>query len=57
MDNQVLAHISSTPKELIEYSQGEGMLVMAHIPIGHGELLKNEQIAGMPGSTESPCLS
>lgn len=45
MVNQVLAHISNTPKELIEYAQGEEILVMAHSPIGHGELLKNEKIA------------
>jgi diketogulonate reductase-like aldo/keto reductase len=45
MVNQVLAHISNTPKELIQYSQGEGILVMAHSPIGHGEVLKNEKIA------------
>lgn len=45
MVNQILAHISNTPKELIQYTQGEGILVEAHSPIGHGELLKNEEIA------------
>lgn len=45
MVNQILAHISNTPKELIQYTQGEGILVEAHSPIGHGELLKNKEIA------------
>jgi len=43
--NQILAHISNTPKELIQYSQEKGMLVEAYSPIGHGELLKNEEVA------------
>ena len=47
MVNQILAHISNTPKELIQYSQGKGMLVEAHSPIGHGELLKNEEVAAI----------
>jgi diketogulonate reductase-like aldo/keto reductase len=45
MVNQILAHISNTPKELIQYTQGKGILVEAHSPIAHGELLKNEQVA------------
>jgi diketogulonate reductase-like aldo/keto reductase len=45
MVNQILAHISNTPKELIEYSQDKGILVEAHSPIAHGELLKNDQVA------------
>lgn len=44
MVNQILAHITNTPKELIEYSQAQGILVQAYSPIGHGELLKNEQV-------------
>ena len=44
MVNQILAHISNTPKELIQYSQDKGMLVEAYSPIGHGELLKDEEI-------------
>ena len=47
MVNQILAHISNTPKELIQYSQDKGMLVEAYSPVGHGELLKNEELAGM----------
>ena len=45
MVNQILAHISNTPQELIQYTQGEGILVEAYSPIGHGELLKNEKVA------------
>jgi diketogulonate reductase-like aldo/keto reductase len=42
--NQVLAHISNTPHELIAYSQEHDVLVEAYSPIAHGELLKNEQV-------------
>jgi diketogulonate reductase-like aldo/keto reductase len=45
MVDQILAHISNTPKELIQRIQGEGILVEAYSPIGHGELLKNDQVA------------
>lgn len=45
MVNQILAHISNTPKELIQYSQDKGMLVEAHSPVAHGELLKNQEVA------------
>ena len=47
MVNQILAHISNTPNELIQYSQDKGMLVEAYSPVGHGELLKNEELAEM----------
>lgn len=45
MVNQFLAHISNTPMELIEYTQNKDILVEAYSPIGHGELMKNEEIA------------
>lgn len=44
MVNQVLAHISNTPHELIRSTQEQGILVEAYSPIAHGELLKNEQV-------------
>lgn len=47
MVNQVLAHISNTPFDLIEYCENQGILVEAYSPIGHGELLKNETIKNM----------
>ena len=45
MVNQILAHISNTPRELIQYSQEKGILVEAHSPVAHGELLKNREVA------------
>jgi diketogulonate reductase-like aldo/keto reductase len=47
MVNQILAHISNTPKDLIKYSQDKSILVEAYSPIGHGELLKNQQVGAM----------
>ncbi|MFB4204452.1 Glyoxal reductase [wastewater metagenome] len=45
--NQILAHVSNTPWDLIKYSKDKGLLVEAYSPVGHGELFKNEQIAEM----------
>ena len=47
MVNQILAHISNTPKELIQYAQDNGILVEAYSPIAHGVILKNQEIAGI----------
>lgn len=44
MVNQILAHISNTPFELIQYTQEQGILVEAYSPIAHGELLKNKKV-------------
>jgi len=44
MVNQILAHISNTPADLIKYSQSKGILVEAYSPIAHGELLKNQTV-------------
>lgn len=44
MVNQILVHISNTPKDLIAYCQEKGILVEAYSPIGHGELMKNEEL-------------
>lgn len=44
MVNQVLAHISNSPHDLIRYSQEHEILVEAYSPIAHGELLKNEHV-------------
>lgn len=41
MVNQVLAHVSNTPFELMQYSESKGMLVEAYSPVAHGEMLKN----------------
>lgn len=42
--NQILAHISNTPFELIQYTQDQDILVEAYSPIAHGELLKNDKV-------------
>ena len=42
--NQVLAHIGSTPFDLIDYCQDKGILVEAYSPVGHGAVLKNATI-------------
>lgn len=47
MVNQILAHISNTPKELIEYCHAKGLVVEAYSPFGHGELFKNQEIKAM----------
>lgn len=47
MVNQILAHISNTPWELIEYCQEKDILVEAYSPIAHGELMKNETVHKM----------
>jgi diketogulonate reductase-like aldo/keto reductase len=47
MVNQILAHISNTPKELIQYNQEKGILVEAYSPFGHGELFKNVEVTAI----------
>lgn len=47
MVDQVLAHISNTPFDLIEFCAEHDILVEAYSPIAHGELLKNEAVAAM----------
>ena len=47
MVNQILAHIGNTPEAMIRYSEQNGMLVEAYSPIGHGELMKNRDVAAM----------
>jgi diketogulonate reductase-like aldo/keto reductase len=47
MINQILAHVSNTPFELIDYSQSKGILVEAYSPVAHGKILDNAEIAEM----------
>ena len=49
MVNQILAHISNTPKELVQYTQDKGILVEAYSPVAHGELIKNQEVAKIAG--------
>ncbi len=47
MVNQILAHISNVPTELIKFCEDNDILVEAYSPIGHGELFKNEEVKAM----------
>ena len=47
MVNQILVHISNTPKELIQYCQDNDILVEAYSPVAHGELFKREEVKEM----------
>ncbi len=47
MVNQILAHITNTPTALIQFCKENEILVEAYSPIGHGELLKNQEVATM----------
>ena len=49
MVNQILAHISNTPFDLIEYSRSQGMLVEAYSPIAHGAVLDDQNLVEMAG--------
>lgn len=44
MVNQVLAHVSNTPFELIEFCQQNGIVVEAYSPIAHGAILNHDQV-------------
>lgn len=45
--NQVLAHITNTPWNVIDYCKKQGILVEAYSPIAHGVVLGNPQITSM----------
>ena len=47
MVNQILAHISNTPEELIAYCKEKNILVEAYSPVAHGELMKNHVVKEM----------
>ena len=47
MVNQILAHISNTPKELVAYCEANDILVEAYSPVAHGELMKNGEVLKM----------
>lgn len=44
MVNQILAHVSNTPLELIEYCQKNDILVEAYSPIAHGAILNHTEV-------------
>jgi len=44
MVNQILAHVSNTPFELIEFCQKNDILVEAYSPIAHGAILDHAEV-------------
>ena len=44
MVNQVLCHISNTPKELISFCESHDILVESYAPIAHGKMLRNKEV-------------
>ena len=47
MVNQVLAHITNVPEQVIQFCKDNDILVEAYSPIGHGELFKNDNVSKM----------
>ncbi|MBS9334688.1 aldo/keto reductase [Fructobacillus sp. M1-13] len=47
MVDQVLSHIGHTPMALIEYAKKQNILIEAHSPFGHGDLMRNNEIKRM----------
>jgi diketogulonate reductase-like aldo/keto reductase len=42
--NQLLVHVGNTPTELLAYCKSQDILVEAYSPIGHGAILKNNDL-------------
>lgn len=47
--NQILAHVGSTPFDLIDYSRSRDMLVEAYSPVAHGAVLNDAALQEMAG--------
>lgn len=47
MVNQVLAHVSNTPFNVIDHGKANGVLIEAYSPVAHGAILKHPAIAEM----------
>jgi diketogulonate reductase-like aldo/keto reductase len=45
--NQILAHVSNTPIDLIDYSKKNDILVEAYSPVAHGKILDNPELVAM----------
>lgn len=43
--NQILCHIGSVPRDLIEFCQKNDIVVEGYAPLGHGKLVKNKEVA------------
>lgn len=44
MVNQILTHIGSTPLDLIDYTQKQGILVEAYSPVAHGKIFGSQNL-------------
>lgn len=47
MVNQILAHITNVPKELISFCKEHNIQIQAYSPMAHGELFKNQDVVDM----------
>ncbi|SLC88656.1 aldo/keto reductase, diketogulonate reductase [Mycobacteroides abscessus subsp. abscessus] len=47
MVNQILAHITNVPSDVIEYSQSQNIVVEAYSPIAHGAILDHPVVKKM----------
>ena len=47
MVNQILVHVTNTPTSIIDFCRKNDIVVEGYSPVGHGELLKNEELAAM----------
>lgn len=47
MINQILAHVSNTPFDLIAYLESQNIVVEAYSPVGHGKILDNPEFRKM----------
>ncbi|PEQ13847.1 2,5-diketo-D-gluconic acid reductase [Novosphingobium sp. PC22D] len=48
--NQILAHVSNTPFDLIDYIESKDVRVEAYSPVGHGKILSDETLTAMARS-------
>lgn len=44
MVNQILNHVGSTPKELIDFCNKNNILVESYAPLGHGKAVKDKKV-------------
>jgi diketogulonate reductase-like aldo/keto reductase len=47
MVNQVLAHVSNTPFNVMEHGKANGVLIEAYSPVAHGAILNDPNISAM----------